>query len=135
MPNSISLKAGAYFTYAHCITAKAIRAFAKLSGDRGSHHVEPDEQGRLMAHGLLTATLPTKLGGDLDFIGQLMIFKFVRPVYAGDTLTCSGVVDCVEPTPKFIRAKFSFSIVNQRGKLVLKGSSSGVILKNKKLPV
>jgi hypothetical protein len=40
--------------------------FADVSRDRGIHHVKSDEDGRLLVHGLLTATIPTKLGGDID---------------------------------------------------------------------
>ncbi len=45
----------------------------------------------LMAHGLLTATLPTKLGGDLNYIARTMEFEFLRPVYAGEELRCVGI--------------------------------------------
>jgi hypothetical protein len=38
----------------------------------------PDEHGRLMAHGLLTATLPTKIAGDMNFIARQMTFEFHR---------------------------------------------------------
>ena len=41
-----------------------------------------------MVHGLLTATLPTKIGGDLNLIANEMIFRFHRPVFAGDTIRC-----------------------------------------------
>ena len=37
-----------------------------------------------MAHGLFTATLPTKIGGDLNFIARELTFQFHRPVFAGD---------------------------------------------------
>ena len=65
-----------------------IRMFARLSGDQGIHHLVPDDKGRLMAHGLLTATLPTKIGGDINFIAREMTFQFHRPVFAGDTIEC-----------------------------------------------
>jgi 3-hydroxybutyryl-CoA dehydratase len=34
------------------------------------HHVTPDEKGRLMVHGLLTATGLTKIGGDMNFLAR-----------------------------------------------------------------
>lgn len=30
--------------------------FAEMTGDRGKHHIERDEKGRLMVHGLMTAS-------------------------------------------------------------------------------
>ena len=107
-----------------------IRQFAELSGDKGVHHLEPDAQGRLMAHGLLTASLPTKLGGDLNYIARTMRFDFLRPVYAGEELCCTGIVDTVAPGPRGrLDVAFSFTVTNPKGKRVLEGTSSGVILR------
>jgi hypothetical protein len=64
-----------------------VRQFSQLSGDRGVHHVQPDTGGRVMVQGLLTATLPTKIGGDLNFIARDMTFEFLRPVFTGETIT------------------------------------------------
>jgi acyl dehydratase len=49
-----------------------------------------------MVHGLLTATLPTKIGGDLDVLAVSMEFEFERPVYTGETITCVCTLDTVE---------------------------------------
>lgn len=121
------LRPGKRLEWSRTFTVSEVRDFAALSGDKGTHHIEPDAQGRLMAHGLLTATLPTKLGGDLNFIAATMDFEFLRPVYAGEALVCVGIVDSVVPEPKRLRVKFSFTVNNAKGKQVLRGSSSGVI--------
>lgn len=123
------LKAGATFEHSRLITEEDVRRFTELSGDKGSHHVEPDSSGRLMAHGLLTATLPTKLGGDLDFVARSMRFEFLRPVYAGDVLSCEGTVESVVAQRTRFKVRFAFEIVNQNGELVLKGASAGQILR------
>lgn len=104
-----------------------IRAFAALSGDEGEHHLVPDEQGRLMAHGLLTATLPTKIGGDLNFLAREMTFKFHRPVFAGDTILCEVVLVELEPEEKIMRVVSEWSCRNQHGKEVMTGEARGVI--------
>lgn len=80
-----------------------------------------------MAHGLLTATLPTKIGGDLNFIAQEMLFKFHRPVFAGDTIECEITVVDLEPTEKFMRLATTVVCRNQHGKEVMTGEASGVI--------
>ncbi len=82
-----------------------------------------------MAQGLLTATLPTKIGGDLDFLARSMTFEFLKPVYSGDSLTCTGVIDSALPEAGKTRMAFSFQILNQRQETVLRGSSSGVVMK------
>ena len=129
MTNPEDLKAGSSFQWQRLITEEDVRKFSEISGDKGIHHVEPDENGRLLAHGLLTASLPTKVGGDLNFIAREMRFEFLRAVYSGDTLTCSGVVDSIVPQPKRFKVEFSFEVKNQLVKIVLKGTTSGMILR------
>lgn len=123
------VRVGQRLGWSRTITEADIRAFAEFSGDRGSHHLEKDSQGRLMAHGLLTATLPTKLGGDLNFIAGSMSFQFIRPAYSGDTLDCVGTILTVIEKPKRWKVEFDFEIRNQHGKPVLKGKSEGMIPK------
>ena len=65
------------------------------------HHVAPDEQGRLMVHGLLTATVPTKIGGDMNLIAREMKFQFHRPVFAGDTVICEVTIAEYEPGEQY----------------------------------
>ena len=122
------IRPGDRLEHTRAITEDDIRRFVEISGDRGAHHVKPDAQGRVLAHGLLTATLPTKLGGDLNFLARTMTFEFLKPVYAGDTLTCRGLVETVQPDGAKTRVSFSFDVVNQRGEIVMRGSSAGIVL-------
>jgi acyl dehydratase len=123
------LKTGARFSWSRKVTDEDIGRFADLTGDKGAHHVQRDEQGRLMAHGLLTASLPTKIGGDLDFMARVMHFEFAKPVYGGDVLTCSGTIDSAVVQTTRIKARISFEVVNQRGEVVLKGTAAGMSLR------
>ena len=77
-------------------TAEDVRRFAELSGDEQPRHTDPDDGGRLLVHGLLTATMPTKVGGDLEVLAREMTFQFRRPVYTGDTITCTWTCREVE---------------------------------------
>ncbi|HYR77252.1 MAG TPA: hypothetical protein VEM96_15565 [Pyrinomonadaceae bacterium] len=52
------MKVGDIISWERTFSADDIRLFNKVSGDQGVHHVTPDEQGRLMVNGLLTATVP-----------------------------------------------------------------------------
>lgn len=125
----MTLKKGQVVEWRRSFSEADIAAFAELSGDKGRHHLERDEKGRLMAHGLLTASLPTKLGGDLHYIAADMLFEFLRPVYAGEELHCVGTVLSVRKEPRYRRraVTFSFVITNPRGKKVLTGKTHGVI--------
>jgi len=108
-------------------SADDIKTFAELSGDKGVHHTEADSQGRIMVQGLLTATIPTKLGGDMNYIAKHIVFDFVRPVFVGDTITCEGTVQKVEPAEGRLNVSLSFVCHNQDGKEVLRGTTEGIV--------
>ena len=121
------MQVGDTLTWSRTFTEEEIRLFAKLSGDAGEHHLRLDEQGRLMAHGLLTATLPTKIGGDLNFIARELTFQFLRPVFAGDTIVCEVTLVELEPADQFTRLASRWVCRNQHGKEVMTGEARGVI--------
>ena len=121
------MQVGDVISWQRTFSEEDIRAFAALSGDEGEHHLIPDEQGRLMAHGLLTATLPTKIAGDLNFIARELRFQFHRPVFAGDTILCEVVLVELEPQEQFMRLASEWICRNQHGKEVMTGEARGVI--------
>ena len=121
------MQVGDVISWQRTFTEEDVRLFAKLSGDEGEHHLVPDEQGRLMAHGLLTATLPTKIGGDINLIASEMTFAFHRPVFVGDTITCEVVLTEVEPQEKYFKLNSTWVCRNQSGKEVMTGGGRGVV--------
>jgi acyl dehydratase len=125
----VALAVGQKFSYDRVFTVADVEAFARLTGDAGRHHVTPDAEGRVMVQGLLTATLPTKFGGDINYLARDMRFEFVRPVYTGDAIVTEVV--CTEAVDEDRVVRLSFDVVckNQHGKEVLKGSTNGVIRK------
>ena len=123
------LKVGDIITFERTFTVRDVELFTEISGDEGVHHITPDEQGRLMIQGLLTATLPTKFGGDHNVLARDMTFEFARPVFTGDTIICEVKVEKYERQENNRTAIVaSFVCSNQNGKEVLKGQISGVIL-------
>ncbi|MDG6990045.1 MAG: hypothetical protein JRM99_01340 [Nitrososphaerota archaeon] len=119
--------AGQKSTYTRTFTREDVSNFTEISGDRGIHHVAPDSSGRVMIQGLLTATLPTKLGGDLNYIARTMTFEFIKPVFVGDTVTCEGTVVRVADSDGRLEVSLSFICKNQEGKVVLRGRTEGII--------
>ncbi len=127
----MSLAVGEIITFERTFTTRDVELFTEVSKDEGVHHVTPDEQGRLVVQGLLTATLPTKIGGEYNVLARHMNFEFLRPVFTGDTIKCEVKVEKYEPTEKNrISIATSFLCTNQIGKEVVKGSFSGVILQH-----
>ena len=123
-----ALEVGGQARWSRVFTVEDVRRFSEVSGDRGVHHVEVDAAGRLMVQGLLTATLPTKLGGDLSYLAREMVFEFLRPVFSGDRIVCVSTATRVERQPGRTYAEFAISCTNQAGKEVLRASTKGVIL-------
>ena len=121
------MKIGDTVSWERTFTADDIQLFNKVSGDEGVHHVTPDEQGRLMVHGLLTATVPTKIGGDMNFIAREMKFQFHRPVFAGDTVRCEVTVAEFEPGEQYSNVRSDFVCRNQHGKEVMSGYAQGIV--------
>ena len=121
------MKVGDVSSWQRTFTEEDIRAFNQISGDQGVHHVVADEQGRLMVHGLLTATLPTKIGGDMDFIARELNFKFHRPVFAGDTITCNVTIVQHDAVEKYTNVRSDFVCRNQHGKEVMTGYAQGIV--------
>ena len=121
------MEIGDTMRWARTFTEEDIKLFAQLSGDEGEHHFVPDAQGRLMAHGLLTATLPTKIGGDWNLIAREMTFRFHRPVFAGDTIECVVTLTAAEPGDGYLSIQTDWRCTNQNGKDVMTGGGSGII--------
>ena len=121
------MQAGDVLSWQRTFTEEDIRVFTRLSGDEGTHHMAYDAQGRLMAHGLLTATLPTKIGGDMNFIARELCFQFLRPVYAGDTVTCEVRITEHQVEENITRQSSTFVCRNQHGKEVMTGHAHGII--------
>ncbi|WP_155591149.1 enoyl-CoA hydratase [Lysinibacillus cavernae] len=125
----MALQVGEKITFERTFTMADVELFTKVSKDEGVHHITPDEQGRFVVQGLLTATLPTKVGGDYNVLARKMNFEFLRPVFSEDTIRCEVIVEQFEPDEKNRTAiTTTFSCTNQLDKEVLKGSFSGIIL-------
>jgi len=125
----MSLKVGDIITFERTFTVRDVELFTEISGDEGIHHRAPDEQGRLVIQGLLTATLPTKVGGDHNVLARNMNFEFLRPVFTGDSIICNVTIEQYHRKENNRTAIVaSFLCKNQDEKEVLKGEYSGVIL-------
>ncbi|MER2088442.1 MAG: enoyl-CoA hydratase [Sporosarcina sp.] len=125
----MSLKVGDIITFERTFAVRDVELFTETSGDEGIHHITPDEQGRLVVQGLLTATLPTKVGGDHNVLARTMNYEFLRPVFTGDTINCEVEIEKYDRQENNRTAIIaSFLCRNQNGKEVLKGDFSGVIL-------
>ena len=125
----MDLTVGEIIRFERIFTKEDVETFTQVSRDEGDHHTNPDEQGRLVIQGLLTATLPTKIGGDNNVLARTMNFEFLRPVFTGDTIICEVTIDKLEKQNNHRTSIFAtFLCTNQNEKQVLNGNFAGVIL-------
>jgi acyl dehydratase len=115
-------------TYTRTFTIEDVERFVDLSNDDGYHHLVGDADGRVVLHGLLTATMPTKLGGDIDFVARTMEFEFPRPAHTGVEITCETTYESVEERDGHTELEASFVCETEHGDVVLRGRSEGVVM-------
>lgn len=123
----MSIKVGDVFKYERRFTEEEVFEFANITGDKGRHHMEYDENRRLMVHGLLTASIGTKVGEELHYIARELVSEFIRPVFAGDTITCELTLTNIEQMEGYKKVSIESVYRNQNEKTVLVGTSYGVI--------
>ncbi len=123
------LKTGDTFTLTRTFTDADVDAFARISQDHNPIHSDR----RFIAlkgfsgpicHGLLVGGMITEVGGQIGWLASGMNFRFRKPVYSGDTVTCRFTLTRVEDT---LRARAHAVFINQHGDTVLEADLFGVL--------
>jgi acyl dehydratase len=121
--------AGDTFTITRTFTEDDIHLFTGASHDHNPVHFnEAFARGKgfngLICHGLHVGSLVSEIGGQLAMLASGMNFRFRRPVYFGDTVTCKLTVDEMDERG---RVKCSALFVNQKGETVIEGQLFGIL--------
>lgn len=93
-----ALAVGQTYTFRRTFTEGDVSAFCGVTGDYNPYHIDDTFArdglfGRRIVPGLLTGSMLTHIGGLLGFLAAEMSFRFVAPVYIGDTVTCTVTVE------------------------------------------
>ena len=108
-----------------------VAEYAELSGDLNPIHLDEEYAaksrfGRRIVHGFLTAgMISALLGTQLPGIGSIYVaqtFKFLAPVYIGDTITASVEVTAIREEKRLVTLRTD--CVNAEGTLVLTGEAT-----------
>ena len=123
------LKAGDTFTVKRNFTKKETESFGDVTKDYNPVHydkrfTEAKNLNGLICHGLLVASLITEIGGQIGWLASGMDFRFKKPVYFGDTITCSFTITEINERGK---AKGEAVYYNQDGTVVLESILSGIV--------
>ncbi len=123
------LTPGATFTATRTFSESQVLQFAELTRDYNPIHFDP----RFVAvkgfkdkicHGLLIGGMVTEVGGQIGWLASGMSFRFKKPVYMDDTITCTVTIMEIDEKG---RAKADAVLVNQDGEVVLTAHLTGRI--------
>ncbi|MGO1502590.1 MAG: MaoC family dehydratase [Marinobacter sp.] len=126
---SWGLKQGDAFTITRTFTESDTTVFGDISRDRNPIHYDEHFtaakglRGKI-CHGLLVGGMITEVGGQIGWLASGMNFRFRRPVYFGDTITC---VFTITETDERNRAKADAVLSNQQGEVVIEAWLTGVL--------
>ncbi len=120
------MKVGDELVTTHAFTVQDVLDFARVSGDGAEQHQTPDADGRLFVHGLLTASLPTRIGSRMNIWAQEMTCQWVRPVYTDEAIQCVVGVEELTPSERGTWMRVSIQCTNPAGQVVLQGHCQGM---------
>jgi acyl dehydratase len=117
------------FTFSRTFTRKDIGSFGDITRDYNPVHYEKRFTrakgfSGLICHGLLVGSMVCELGGQVGWLASGMEFRFLRPVYIGDTITCSITIEEVNDR-NFAKAEGTFT--SQDGRRVMEATLTGFI--------
>jgi acyl dehydratase len=123
------LTKGDTFTVKRSFTKKDTEYFGNITKDYNPVHydsrfTEAKKLNGLICHGLLVASLITEIGGQIGWLASGMDFRFKKPVYFGDTITCSFTITEINEKGK---ARGEAVYYNQDGIVVLEAFLRGII--------
>ena len=77
-----------------------------------------------ICHGLLVASILTEIGGQIGWLASGMRFRFIKPIYFKDAITCHFTITDMDERG---RAKATAVYENQEGAVVLEASLTGIV--------
>jgi 3-hydroxybutyryl-CoA dehydratase len=123
------LQPGDRFTVCRTFSQNDVSAFAAISRDDNPVHDDEDFvrakgfDGKI-CHGLLVACLITEIGGQIGWLASGLSFRFLKPVYIGDTIECRFTLHRLDENG---RASAGAEYINQHGNTVMTGELTGIL--------
>jgi len=123
------LKEGDQFFYIRQFTQEETSSFGDMTRDYNPVHYDlrwAELKGfkDLICHGLLVGSMICEFGGQVGWLATGMSFKFIKPVYFGDTIGCEVTVTKIADNG---RAEAEASFTNQNGEKVCRAHLTGRI--------
>ena len=120
MPNPMrqkaieGIKAGDSFTYSRTFKKEETEQFGDLTRDYNPVHYDlrwTKSKGFdcLICHGLLVGSMICEFGGQVGWLATGLNFKFIKPVYFDETITCTITITKIEKSGKAEAEAFYFN--------------------------
>ena len=133
MPNPMrllavkGLKQGDSFTCSRTFNQQETELFGDMTRDYNPVHydlrwAEAKGFSGLICHGMLVGSMICEFGGQVGWLATGMGFKYMKPVYFGDTITCSITITSLDD---FGRAEAEAFFTNEAGEQVCYASLTG----------
>jgi acyl dehydratase len=108
------LDVGRAFIFRRTFTKGDVALFRGVTGDSNPDHLDEEltresRFGRRIVPGLLTDGVMTHTGGLLGFLATEMSFRYLPPVYIGDTVTCSMTLSVKDKAKRRIEGVVIFT--------------------------
>ncbi|UCF84556.1 MAG: MaoC family dehydratase [Desulfobacteraceae bacterium] len=123
------VKVSDMFTVERTFTEQDVIQFADITRDYNPCHLDDrftavkKLPGRI-CHGLLVASMMTQIGGQMGWLASRFDLHFKKPVYFGDTITCTVTLNDIDEKG---RVKATADFVNQKGSTVLTALLEGIL--------
>jgi acyl dehydratase len=121
--------AGSIVRFSRTFTAEDVKTFGHVTRDYNPVHCEPRFTALKgfsgpICHGLLVGSMICEPGGQWGWLAAGMNFRFLKPVYIGDTIACEMAI--VELDDRG-RARAHATLTNQKGETVLEADLKGFL--------
>ncbi len=123
------LKAGDSFSITRTFTEEDVIRFADITRDYNPVHFDARFSAarnfeNRVCHGLLVGGMISEIGGQIGWLASGMKFQFKKPVYIGETISCSLTITRVGPNG---RAEAAAIFCNQESAVVLEAFLEGIL--------
>lgn len=131
------LKAGDTFTVSRTFRQQDVTDFARMTKDCNPVHfderfVQAKNLRGKICHGLLVGSLVTEIGGQIGWFASRLDFRFKKPVYFEDTVTCTLTISRMGEKGL---TEGEAVCRNQRGEVVLEAFLKGYIPVGKEIQI
>jgi len=123
------ISTGDRFTVQRTFSETDMLAFADVTRDYNPVHFDQRFSSAKnfnspICHGLLIASLITEIGGQIGWLASKMDFRFKKPVYFDDTITCVLTITSIDEKN---RANAQAIFRSQHGDIVIEAELGGIL--------